>query len=248
MGRLDDSVAIITGAASGIGRATALRFAAEGARLQCLDIEREGVEETAEAARKAGAEAIAGVCDISDPAQVAEAVGAAVAHFGRLDTLQNVAGIIRFEHTHDVELATWEKILAVNLTGTFLMCQSALPHLLETKGSITNVASTTALGGQPWAAAYAASKGGVLALTYTLAAEYGKLGLRVNAVCPGSIETGMTTQPMPEGADFKLLRRVMSLRGFAGPEKIASVLAMLASEDGSHIHGESIRVDGGALC
>ena len=128
------------------------------------------------------------------------------------------------------------------------MCQAALPHLLQSKGNIVNVASTAGLSGHPWMAAYASSKGGVLALTRTLAVEYGKQGLRANSVCPGSIKTAMHDQfKLPEGADAKLLERIMPLDTFRGPDQAAALVAFLASHDAAHINGEDIRVDGGTL-
>jgi NAD(P)-dependent dehydrogenase (short-subunit alcohol dehydrogenase family) len=187
---------------------------------------------------------------VSDPASVEKTVAAAVERFGKLDSLCNVAGILRWDNTHEINVADWNRVLAVNLTGTMLMCRYAIPHLIETRGAIVNMASTAALQGQPFGAAYAASKAGVVALTRNIALDYGHIGLRCNAIAPGSIDTPMTQQvAFPEGANLKLLTRIMSLKGFgfAGPDKIASVAAMLLSEDGSHITGEVIRVDGGAL-
>jgi NAD(P)-dependent dehydrogenase (short-subunit alcohol dehydrogenase family) len=129
-----------------------------------------------------------------------------------------------------------------------LMCQAALPHLLATGGNIVNAGSTSALAGLPWGTAYAASKGGILGLTYALAVEYGRQGLRVNAVCPGSIKTPMTgAVEMPEGVDLSLVQRIMPLDKPRGPEAVAGVIALLASEDGAHMNGEYVRVDGGTL-
>ena len=171
-----------------------------------------------------------------------------VERFGRLDALVNIAGILSLEHTQEVELETWNRVIAVNLTGTFLFCKAALPHLLESRGNIVNTSSTSALAGMPYGACYGATKAGVLALTRTLAVEYAKKGLRANAVCPGSIKTGMTSRSnLPDEMDFELLRRAMPLDEPRGPETVAAVIAMLASEDGAHVNGESIRVDGGTL-
>jgi NAD(P)-dependent dehydrogenase (short-subunit alcohol dehydrogenase family) len=128
------------------------------------------------------------------------------------------------------------------------MCKAAIPHLLTRGGNIVNVSSTSALQGMPWGAAYGSSKAGVLSLTRTLAVEYAAMGLRANAVCPGSIETPMNSADMlPKGVDLKLLRRMMPLDRARGPETVASVIAMLASADGAHINGEFIRIDGGTL-
>lgn len=247
--RLEGKSAIVTGAASGIGKAVVERFVEEGAAVLAADIS-DGVGVAAEEASARGGNVVAHRLDVSDPASVATCIEAALEAFGKLDVLANVAGILRWDNTHEIDLDGWNRTLAVNLTGTMLMCREALPHLIETRGTIINTASTAALKAQPFGAAYAASKAGVIALTQNIALDYGNVGLRCNAIAPGSIETGMTTQvAFPEGAELKNLKRIMSLKGFgmAGPDKIASVAAMLASEDGAHITGEVIRVDGGAL-
>ena len=158
----------------------------------------------------------------------------------------NSAGILRFEHSHEVALESWQQILDVNLTGTFLMCQAAIPALLEQRGAIVNVSSTAALAAHPWAAAYSASKGGVLALTRTLAIEYAKQGLRANAVCPGSIDTPITDAfHLPEGADGKLVYRIMSPTGMGDASKVAAAIAYLGSDDAIHVNGADLRIDGG---
>ena len=248
MRRFENRVALVTGAASGIGRATALRMAEEGARLFCVDVQAEAVQQTAKDAIERGAEAEAGVCDVRDPGQIAATVRACVDRFGRLDVLCNIAGVLRMDHTLDLQLDDWNQVLTINLTGTFLMCQSALPHLIESRGCIVNTSSSSALAGLAYGAAYAASKGGVLALTKTLAVEYAKRGVRVNSVCPGSIKTPMASRSqLPENLDGTLIARQMALDKARGPETVASVIAMLASDDGAHIIGEEIRIDGGTL-
>lgn len=235
---------LVTGAGSGIGRATVHRLVDEGATVVAADISEEGLATTAkDAARPEAVTSFVG--DVSDPAFGPAAVARALEH-GRLDTVVNSAGILRFEHTHEVALASWQQILDVNLTGTFLVCQAALSALLDGGGAIVNVASTAALAAHPWAAAYSASKGGVLALTRTLAIEYAKQGLRANAVCPGSIDTPITGAfNLPEGADGKLLHRIMSPVGMGQPSVIAAAIAYLGSDDASHVNGADLRVDGG---
>jgi NAD(P)-dependent dehydrogenase (short-subunit alcohol dehydrogenase family) len=248
MRRFEDKVALITGAASGIGRATAVRLGSEGASLVLIDVSAEGLEETAKKCVEAGASVETARCDVGDAAQVEAAVQSAIDRFGKLDALVNVAGILLLEHSHETSLEQWDRILRINLTGTFLFCKAALPHLLETGGNIVNTSSTSALAGMPYGAAYGASKGGVLALTRTLAVEYGKQGLRANAICPGSIKTPMGSgSNLPKDIDFELIKRAMPIDKPRGPEAVASVVALLASEDGAHINGESIRMDGGTL-
>jgi NAD(P)-dependent dehydrogenase (short-subunit alcohol dehydrogenase family) len=240
--RFEGKVAIVTGAASGIGRATAVRLAQEGASVLAVDLDEQGLEVTA----KDGERIRTHLADVGDEAAVAATVQAAVEGFGRLDVLANIAGIMRTAHTHECPTELWDLVLRVNLTGTFFMCREALPHLLETKGNIVNCASTASNFGHPWMAAYASSKGGIAALTQALAIEYAKQGVRVNAVAPGSVETGISNNiTFPDGADFKLLPRIMSPTGPGQPESVASVVAMLASDDGAHMTGSLVRVDGG---
>lgn len=248
MERFADRVVLITGASSGIGRATAERLAAEGATLALSDVNAEGLEETAATCRSLGATVRTELCDVSSEESVAAVVSGAVAEFGRLDVLVNVAGILQFKDARSTTLDDWNRIIGVNLTGTFLMCREALPHLLETRGNIVNTASTASLHGHPWTVSYSASKGGVYAVTMTLAVEFGKLGVRVNAVAPGGIETPIQNAfEVPEGADPKLIYRIMPLDRMRGPETVASTIAFLASDDGAHVNGEIVRVDGGTL-
>lgn len=250
--RLTDRVVIVTGAASGIGRATAARLAAEGAKVLASDIVADALAESvAEASTTAagGGEVVAHAADISDEAQAAGAVEAAIGTWGRLDGLANIAGMLRTVRTHECSLDTWNQIIGVNLTGTFLMCRAALPHLVTSHGSIVNAASTSSFFGHPWMAAYASSKGAIAALTQTLAVEYCKEGVRVNAIAPGSVTSGITNNvEFPDDLtrdEGKLVRRIMSPTGFGDPADVASVVALLLSDDGRHITGEVIRIDGG---
>jgi NAD(P)-dependent dehydrogenase (short-subunit alcohol dehydrogenase family) len=246
MRRFEQKVALVTGAASGIGRATAERLSAEGARVVCADVQADALDDCVEALQKGGGAASPVVCDVADPEQAAAAVRHAVERFGQLDVLCNVAGILHFDHSHAHALDVWNRILAVNLTGTFLLCRAALPELLRTHGNIVNMASVAASKGQPWSAAYNASKAGVVGLTLGLAVEYGKQGLRVNAISPGSIDTPIQKAfQLPDGANPKLLERILPLAGFAKPETCAAAIAFLASDDAAHVNGANLVVDGG---
>jgi NAD(P)-dependent dehydrogenase (short-subunit alcohol dehydrogenase family) len=246
--RFDGRVALLTGAASGIGRATAVRLAAEGASVVAADVSEDGLAETATLVGEAGGTITTLTGDVSDPTSVEAMVAAAVDAHGRIDVLGNIAGILRFNNLADTTLEEWNRILAVNLTGTFLMCQTAMPHLLETAGNIVNISSTAALAGQPWAAAYSASKGGIMSLSFNLAVEFGRRGVRTNVIAPGSVETPIQDEFFfPEGADTSLVHRVMALDKPRGPEHIASVVAFVASDDGAHMNGSVIRCDGGTL-
>jgi NAD(P)-dependent dehydrogenase (short-subunit alcohol dehydrogenase family) len=245
--RLTGRSALVTGAASGIGAATAVRLAAEGATVLAVDLNAEGLKVTVDALPAEATGSITPhVADVSSEDAVAEAVALAVETGGGLDVVANIAGILRAAHTTEHSLDLWDQVIRVNLTSTFLVCRAALPHLLDGGGAIVNSASTSAEFGHPWMAAYAASKGGVAALTHTLAVEYSKRGVRVNAIAPGSVRTGMTKGlDLPADADFDLLPRIMSPIGPGDPASVASVVALLASDDGAHISGEIIRIDGG---
>ena len=243
MKRFKNKVVLVTGAGSGIGRSTALRMDAEGAILIIVDLNEDELIKTKSMLKNK--EAASKVLDISNLADVENFFK----DLDRLDALINVAGILRFDNSHEVEIDDWNKILNVNLTGTFFMCSHALPLLLKSKGAIVNVSSSAALGSHAWTAAYSASKGGISAFSKTLAVEYGMKGLNVNCVCPASIKTPMSTNPdMPKDIDTRLLKKIMPIDGVnRSPDEIASTIAFLASEDAIHINGIDLRVDGGLL-
>ena len=247
MERFKDKVVFLTGAATGIGEATAKRMAAEGASLYIVDVAQTELENTAQACRKLGADVASQTCDVSNETEVARSAEEMLDRFGKVNVVANVAGIQLWHHTCDHPTSDFERTLAVNLTGTFLVCRELIPHLLQTGGSIVNVSSTTALAGIPYSVAYAASKAGVLALTKSLAVEYAKQGLQVNCVNPGGIKTAMTKMPPVDDIDMDLLLRQNPLTPFVEPESVASLIAFLASYEGRHINGEHVRIDGAAL-
>jgi meso-butanediol dehydrogenase/(S,S)-butanediol dehydrogenase/diacetyl reductase len=246
--RFSDKCALVTGAASGIGRATALRLAEEGAAVVATDINAALLEKLSVDATGLGGPVTVLAGDVSSEDGVRRTVETAVAELGRLDVVVNVAGVLSFSHTHELSLDEWNRLISVNLTGTFLMCREVLPHLLATRGNIVNLASTAAHKGQPWATAYVASKGGVLAFTRSLAVEYAAQGLRVNSISPGGIDTPITGAfHLPEGADIKLLSRVTPIGPFGSPEGIAAAIAYVASDEASHMNGADIVIDGATI-
>ncbi len=249
MARFDDKVVLITGAGSGIGKASAERIAGEGGKVVCVDLQQEAVQAVADSILASGSEACALTCDVSDQASVKATVAAAVEKYGKLNALCNIAGVLRFDNTHEVSMEDFDRVMKVNCYGVFMMCQEAIPHLLETKGFIVNMSSTAALGSHAWTVAYSASKGAVLSLTRCIAIEYGMQGLNCNAICPGGIETPMVAGAnIPEGADERLLTKVMLPDGYFAPASdVAGVVAFLACEDANHIKGDHIRVDGGLM-
>ena len=258
MRRYEGRRVLITGAGSGIGQATVARVLAEGAHVVAADVSEAGLAATEHAAAQAGDWLTTQVTDIGDEQSVRSGVAAAVEALGGLDVLVNAAGILRSSRTEETSLAEFMKVLNVNLAGTFLMIRESVPALLRgNEPVIVNFSSTSASFAHPYMSAYAASKGGIQSMTHALAAEYSKQGLRVVAVAPGSISSGMTDASgssdrnagpgLPADADMKLFTKLMPAigDGFAGPETAASVVAMLGCSDGAFITGTEIRIDGG---
>ncbi|GAC1312611.1 MAG: SDR family oxidoreductase [Acidimicrobiales bacterium] len=244
--RFTGRVAIVTGAGSGIGRATAVRLASEGAWVGCLDLDDAAVAATVSTIEGALGRAVAVACNVADPDSTRVAVAEVVEALGPPSLLCNIAGVGKFAHSHEMALADWQRIIDVNLTGTFLMCQAVLPYLLVNGGSIVNTASNAGLIGQAYSAAYCASKGGVVMLTKALSNEYVKAGVRVNAVAPGGTDTPIQRSfDLPEGADPKFLYKIMSPMGMASPEEIASLFAYVASDEARYMTGSIVSMDGG---
>ena len=245
--RFDDKVAVVTGAGSGIGRATALRLGQEGASVIAADISTAVTEVVAEI-EAGGGTAVSVTADVSRRDGAEQPIDLALERFGRLDVLCNVAGVLAASHSDQTTDEEWDRIIAVNLTGVFYTTRRALPALVESKGAVVMASSTSALSGHPWMTAYSASKGGVLAMTRTLAMEYARRGVRVNAVAPGGITTPMVGGlQLPDDVDFSLFDRISPLDEFRGPETVAAAILFLAAPEAAHINGEVLRVDGGTL-
>jgi NAD(P)-dependent dehydrogenase (short-subunit alcohol dehydrogenase family) len=247
MRRFEKQTAIVTGAGSGLGRATAIRLASEGAAVACLDLVVDSAEKTAADIRAADGVARAFRVDVSDPASVRAAVAAAAKDLGRVTVLVNCAGTGKFANSHEMPYEDWARIIGVNLTGTFLMAQAVLPAMLDGGGNIVNIASNAALMGVPYAAAYCASKGGVVQLTKALADEYMRRGIRVNVVAPGSIATPLQLQfqEIPPGAHPKAISKLITPLGSAQPEEVAALIAFIASDEGRYMTGAVVPFDGG---
>jgi NAD(P)-dependent dehydrogenase (short-subunit alcohol dehydrogenase family) len=247
-GRHEGTRAVVTGAGSGIGRATALRLGTEGAHVACLDVK--AYDDTAREIVDAGGRAWGYECDVTDAHAVQRTVDLAFSELGGLDVVCNVAGIGQFYRTETLDPAIFDRIIAVNLRGTFLVCRYALPHLLEAGGGvIVNTTSVSGIVGNPWNAAYAASKGGVLMLTKALAAEYRHRGVRVNGIAPGMVATdlsaGFTDFFEREQIDLSEFGRGQPVRA-ASPDEIAAMFAFVASADAGYLSGAIIVLDGGA--
>jgi NAD(P)-dependent dehydrogenase (short-subunit alcohol dehydrogenase family) len=248
MRRFDGKAVLVTGAASGIGRATALRLAGEGARLAIADRDGAGLAEVAESLRRTGAAVELQVYDAADGEASARMAETAAAVLGGLDCVVCNAGIYRRAHFADIAPADWELLFAVNLTSVYRIVQAALPRLKVSRGNVVTVASTAGIHGIAYAAHYAAAKAGIVALTKSLAVEFAPDGVRFNAVCPGRVKTaiGAGLAPLP-GQDEALLVRPPKLAGRIDggePEDVASAIAWLASAEAAYATGSVLVVDG----
>jgi NAD(P)-dependent dehydrogenase (short-subunit alcohol dehydrogenase family) len=248
--RLQDKVTIITGAGGGMGRTAAHMFAAEGAKVVCVDVSEEMAESAAADVRKAGGEATAVAADVSQDAQAKRMVDHALATYGRVDALYNNAGIMpAADHSViDTDVETWDKVMAVNVRGVYLGCKYAIPPMLDQgSGSIINVASFVAiLGCSVPQDAYTASKGAVLALTKSLAVQFAPRGVRSNSISPGPIETPLLMDWLVKDEEGKKIRLARNPTGrFGKPEEIVHVAVYLASDESRWTNGADLVIDGG---
>ncbi len=238
--------ALITGAAGGLGKATALILARAGADLSLIDVNATGLETTAEAARSEGVRVRVEATDLADGGHCGDIVAATVDELGRLDALCNIAAVFNPSHTHEMSDAAWEQTVAVNLTAPFKLTRAAIPHLLQTGGAIVNVTSCAAFMGQAYLAAYASTKAALTHMTKCLAMEYMHQPIRINAVAPGGMMTAITEglRELSE-PDPSLLSRISPLRGVVEIEDVADMVAFLATDAARGYHGACINLDNG---
>ena len=251
MGRLEGKVGLITGGAGAIGRATARRFAAEGASVVVADRDAARAEEVAAALRtESGGQALGVAVDVTSDASVAAMVGQAVAAYGRIDILFTCAGVLVSGSVTETSLADWERTLAVNLTGPFLASRHVVPVMLANGGgSIVHMSSTAGLVGETSIAAYCASKGGVLMLARQMALDYARQGVRVNVICPGWIDTPFNDPAIDAAGGKEALQpfvdQMVPIGRQGTPDEVADVVAFLASDDARLMTGAIVTVDGG---
>ena len=239
-------VALVTGAGSGLGRATALKLASVGAGVAIVDINADGLAETQALLNDSGAVSHLIVADLSEDQACHAVVAETVAQFGRLDALLNIAGIIYLANSADMPAAQWHKTMAVNLSAPFFLSQAAIPHLLEAEGAIVNIASSAAFIGEAYAAAYCATKAGLVNLTKAMAMEYMRKPIRINAVAPGGMMTNIAANfRPPEGSDIDLIKRRSPTRGELEVYDVADMAVYLASDAGRGYHGACVTIDSG---
>lgn len=246
-GDMKGKAVLVTGAASGLGRGTAIALAKAGADVSIVDINAEGLAETEGLVKAEGVNCLVQVLDLCQMESCQAAVATTVDQLGRLDGLCNVAGIIIFNHSTEMTQVQWDKTMAVNLSAPFFLSQAAIPHLLEHQGAIVNVSSSAAFIGEAYAAAYCATKAGVVNLTKAMAMEYMHKPIRINAVAPGGMVTNIVSSfmNMPKDLDGSLMARFKPLRGTVEVDDVANLVGFLVSDAASGYHGACISIDKG---
>ncbi len=248
MMRFTNKACLVTGAAAGIGRASAMRLAQEGAAVIAADINEAGAQETALAIRALGGHCEALRFDAMDEESCRALVAEAVSRLGKLDVLCNVAGACRADHFLELRLADWDRMFRINVGSVMVLCQTAIPHLKATRGNIVTISSASAIAGAAYWSAYGASKAAVASLMRALAVEFSSDGVRANAICPGGVNTGLAaTYAIPAGIDPALVQRLYPLCDAAEPEEIAAAVAYIASPEARYVTGVSFGIDGGQL-
>lgn len=244
---LTGRVALVTGAAGGLGRATAIALAEAGAQVFIADLNAEGLAETQKSVTALGVKCEVQTVNLSTRDACVALVEKALTVFGRLDALCNVAGVIYFNHTTEMPENQWQTTLAVNLSAPFFLSQAAIPHLLKNSGAIVNVSSSAASVGEAYAAAYCATKAGLNHLTKALAMEYMHQPIRINAVAPGGMMTNIVSSfmSMPQDLDQTLMARFKPLRGMVEVSHVADMIAFLCSDAAEGYHGSCINIDKG---
>jgi NAD(P)-dependent dehydrogenase (short-subunit alcohol dehydrogenase family) len=253
--KLQDKVSIVTGAASGIGKATAINFAKEGAAVMCADINADGAEATARQIADTGGEAASIKANVANEDDVREMVAQTVARWGKLNVLYNNAGIGVGLPAPQMPVEEWDRVMGVNLRGVFLGCKHSIPEMLKNGGgAIVSTASDAGLRGSAYLSAYCASKAGVILLTKSLAVEWGGQGIRINCVCPGVIQTpildpfiqmAQQTMGTPPEQQWERMGAMHALGRVGQPEEVAKAVTFLVSDDASFITGIAMPVDGG---
>lgn len=246
--RLDNKTVIITGAGSGIGRATALRFASEGAQLMLADWNESTGEETVRMIKESGQSAVFQHTDVTKPEEVEQLVNRTVQLYGKLDVMVNNAGVSQTENKiSNVPIDEWNKVVDICLDSVFLGMKYAIPEMIKNGGgSVINTASVAGIKGQKLVAAYTAAKSGVIAITKSTALEYGKQNIRVNAIAPGIIDTAIISG-WRKADKWPILSTANALRRIGQPEEVANAILFLASDEASFITGTTMVVDGGTL-
>jgi meso-butanediol dehydrogenase/(S,S)-butanediol dehydrogenase/diacetyl reductase len=254
MTRFENKAVVVTGAGHGIGRASAMRFAAEGGRVAIVDIRGEEAQRVADECAHAGLTGLAYQADVSDADQVSEAVARITDDLGGIDILHSNAGRLRAGTVLETDLEEWNRILSVNVTSMYLMARAVVPHMQAgSGGAIITTGSISGLFGEPALTAYTASKAAVVNLTRSLAIDFAPFGIRVNCVCPGWVDTGFNDpqflhDAMSEKDIEELINRTVPMRRQGLPEEMAAAVAFLASSEASYITGQTLTVDGGLLC